>query len=61
MPGRLLELHVEQLKRGIGLPVFRQSDGPAVAREALQHRLILSPRGSNRSYADFVGDLAGWA
>ncbi|MFD3824469.1 hypothetical protein [Streptomyces sp. NPDC058625] len=50
----------EELKRGLGLPVFRESDGPAVAREALQHRLIPSPRGTNRSYADFVGDLTVW-
>ncbi|MEU6005045.1 hypothetical protein [Streptomyces sp. NPDC047453] len=50
----------EELKRGLGLPAFRESDGPAVAREALKHRLIPSPRGTNRSYADFVGDLADW-
>ncbi|MGW2893181.1 hypothetical protein ACWDAO_00735 [Streptomyces sp. NPDC001212] len=50
----------EELKRGLGQPVFRESDGPAVAREALKHRLIPSPRGSNRSYDDFVGDLTGW-
>jgi len=50
----------EELKRGLGSPVFRESDGPAVARKALEHRLIPSPRGSNRSYADFVGDLTAW-
>ncbi|KUL22253.1 hypothetical protein [Streptomyces regalis] len=50
----------EELKRGLGLPVFRESDGPAVARAALTRRLIPSPRGGNRSYDDFVGDLAGW-
>ncbi|MFB7321632.1 hypothetical protein [Streptomyces sp. NPDC056190] len=50
----------EELKRGLGLPVFRESDGPTVAREALKHKLIPSPRGTNRSYADFVGDLSGW-
>jgi hypothetical protein len=50
----------EELKRGLGLPVFRESDGPAVAREALARRLIPSPRGSNRSYDDFVGDLTSW-
>lgn len=50
----------EQLKRGLGLPMFRESDGPAVAREAQVRRLIPSPRGSNRSYDDFVGDLARW-
>lgn len=51
----------EELKRGLGLPLFRESDGPAVAREALTRRLIPSPRGSNRSYDDFVGDLTGWS
>ncbi|WP_308122532.1 hypothetical protein [Streptomyces sp. WAC04114] len=50
----------EKLKRGLGLPVFRESDGPAVARKALEHRLIPTPRGGNRSYADFVGDLTDW-
>ncbi|NUV60426.1 hypothetical protein G6W55_12100 [Streptomyces sp. CAI-85] len=50
----------EELKRGLGLPVFRESDGPAVAREARARRLIPSPRGSNRSYDDFVGDLTAW-
>lgn len=57
--GRLKDAK-EELKRGLGMPVFRECDGPAVAREALKHRLIPSPRGSNRSYADFVGDLTSW-
>lgn len=68
IPDRLLDKDTgrvkdakEELKRGLGHPVFRESDGPAVARKALEHRLIPSPRGSNRSYADFVGDLTGWA
>ncbi len=51
----------EELKRGLGLPVFRESDGPAVAREALKHGLIPSQRGTNRSYADFVGNVKDWA
>ncbi|MFE6765205.1 hypothetical protein [Streptomyces sp. NPDC057689] len=51
----------EELKRGLGLPLFRESDGPAVAREAQQQGLIPSPRGTNRSYEDFVGDLADWS
>ncbi|MGQ4487079.1 hypothetical protein ACN6LM_004104 [Streptomyces sp. SAS_281] len=50
----------EELKRGLGMPLFRESDGPAVAREAQQRGLIPSPRGTNRSYEDFVGDLASW-
>ncbi|MFJ8357847.1 hypothetical protein [Streptomyces sp. NPDC093984] len=68
VPAKLLEKDTgrirdakEELKRGLGLPVFRESDGPAVARKALEHRLIPSPRGSNRSYADFVGDLSRWS
>lgn len=67
VPDRLLDKDTgrvkdakEELKRGLGPPVFRESDGPAVAREALKHRLVPSPRGSNRSYADFVGDLTNW-
>ncbi|MEV6289778.1 hypothetical protein AB0M41_04875 [Streptomyces sp. NPDC051896] len=68
VPARLLDKDTgrirdakEELKRGLGLPVFRESHGPAVARKALEHRLIPSPRGSNRSYADFVLDLARWS
>ncbi|MDN5385602.1 hypothetical protein QEP66_26640 [Streptomyces sp. LB8] len=67
VPDRLLDRDTgrikdakEELKRGLGLPVFRESDGPKVALEALKHRLIPSPRGSNRSYADFVRELSGW-
>ncbi|WCN04287.1 hypothetical protein [Streptomyces sp. M92] len=67
VPGRLLDRDTgrlkdakEELKRGLGSPVFRESDGPAVAREALKHRLIPSPRGSNRSYEDFVDELTAW-
>ncbi|SEC94802.1 hypothetical protein SAMN05216483_2744 [Streptomyces sp. 2131.1] len=51
----------EELRRGLGLPLFRESDGPSVAREAQRHGLIPSPRGTNRSYEDFVGDLADWS
>ncbi|KAF3469877.1 hypothetical protein GL259_32415 [Streptomyces sp. Tu 3180] len=68
VPARLLDKDTgrirdakQELKHGLGLPVFRESDGPAVAREAHARRLIPSPRGSNRSYADFVEDLTGWA
>ncbi|MFE7579123.1 hypothetical protein ACFU5Z_30685 [Streptomyces sp. NPDC057521] len=50
----------EELRRGLGLPLFRESDGPTVAREAQQHGLVPSPRGTNRSYEDFVADLARW-
>ena len=58
--GRIRDVK-EELKRGLGLPVFRESDGPAVAHEALTRPLIPAPRGSNCSYDDFVGDLTGWS
>ncbi|EYT83892.1 hypothetical protein CF54_04560 [Streptomyces sp. Tu 6176] len=51
----------EELKRRLGSPTFRESDGPLVAREALTHGLITAPEGRNDSYSDFVRDLAGWA
>ncbi|WP_351232259.1 hypothetical protein [Streptomyces sp. NPDC002133] len=51
----------EKLKHGLGTPTFRESDGPLVARKALENGLIPSPQGTNRSYADFVGDLEAWA
>jgi hypothetical protein len=57
--GRLKDAK-EELKRGLGLPVFRESDGPEVARKALKHLLIPSPRGKNRSYSDFVRELNSW-
>ncbi|MEU7027716.1 hypothetical protein AB0A60_13620 [Streptomyces sp. NPDC046275] len=50
----------EQLKRRLGAPLFRESDGPLVAREALAHGLIGVPDGRNDSYSDFVRDLDGW-
>ncbi|MER7478116.1 hypothetical protein ABTX60_10730 [Streptomyces sp. NPDC126510] len=56
VPDRLLDKDTghlkdakEELKRGLGLPVFRESGGPEVVREALEHRHIPSSRGSNRS------------
>ncbi|MYR56300.1 hypothetical protein GTY54_08585 [Streptomyces sp. SID625] len=51
----------EELKRRLGSPTFRESDGPLVAREALTHGLIAAPEGRNDSYSDFVRDLADWA
>ncbi|WP_306324413.1 hypothetical protein [Streptomyces venezuelae] len=50
----------EELKRRLGAPLFRESDGPLVAREALAHGLIDAPEGRNDSYSDFVRDLVGW-
>lgn len=50
----------EVLRRRLGVPLFRQSDGPLVAREALAHGLIAAPEGRNDSYNDFVRDLDSW-
>lgn len=50
----------EELKGRLGSPVFRESDGPLVARKALEHGLISAPEGRNDSYTDFVEDLKGW-
>jgi hypothetical protein len=49
----------EKLKHGLGTPMFRESDGPRVARAAYEHGLVGNPKGSNRSYDDFVADLEG--
>ncbi|MEV4336076.1 hypothetical protein [Streptomyces sp. NPDC049590] len=51
----------EELKRRLGAPLFRESDGPLVAREALAHGLIAVPEGRNDSYSDFIRDLDGWS
>lgn len=51
----------EELKRRLGAPPFRESDGPLVAREALAHGLIAAPEGRNDSYSDFVRDFDVWA
>lgn len=51
----------EELKRRLGSPPFRESDGPAVARIARENDLISAPEGRNDSYTDFIKDLKGWA
>jgi hypothetical protein len=58
--GRLKEPK-EELKRNLGSPQFRESDGPEIARAALQHGLLASPVGTNQSYDDFLDDLDAWA
>ena len=50
----------KKLKHDLGSPTFRESDGPLVARKAVDHDLILSPDGTNRSYSGFLGDLEEW-
>lgn len=49
-----------ELKSRLGAPIFRESDGPLVARKALEHGLVHSPEGKNASYADFIDDLKNW-
>jgi hypothetical protein len=51
----------EALKGRLGSPLFRESDGPLVARKALENGLISAPEGRNDSYTDFVEDLKDWA
>lgn len=49
------------LREKLGPPVFRESDGPAIAEAARTEGLLSSPTGTNRSYADFITDLRRWA
>lgn len=51
----------EELKHHLGNPEFRESDGPLVARAALDQDLLSAPEGTNRSYDDFLADLDRWA
>ncbi|URN14980.1 MULTISPECIES: hypothetical protein [Streptomyces] len=57
--GRLREPK-EELKRRLGPPLFRESDGPLVARKALEHGLVPALEGRNDSYTAFVEDLKSW-
>lgn len=50
----------EELKRRLGSPRFRESDGPSVTHKALERDLISAPEGKNDSYTDFIEDLKGW-
>lgn len=58
--GRLKEPK-EELRRALGSPQFRESDGPLIARAALEQGLLASPVGRNRSYDDFLCDLDSWS
>ncbi|MFG2309709.1 hypothetical protein ACGFS9_13700 [Streptomyces sp. NPDC048566] len=52
----------EDLKRRLGSPAFRESDGPKVAEQARSLGLLASgPTGTNRSYKDFVHELGQWS
>ncbi|MET7384339.1 hypothetical protein ACFYPT_25815 [Streptomyces sp. NPDC005529] len=51
----------EELKRRLGAPVFRESDGPVIAQQARSLGLLTSgPTGTNRSYRDFVQEVGQW-
>ncbi|TNM33015.1 hypothetical protein FH715_06250 [Streptomyces sedi] len=50
----------EDLMSVLRNPVFRESDGPEVLSRALTEGLLVKPVGFNRSYDDFVSDLARW-
>ncbi|MGW0841207.1 hypothetical protein ACWD26_13730 [Streptomyces sp. NPDC002787] len=50
----------EDLEAVFGSPRFRESDGPEIASKALVQGLLTQPKGSNRSYSEFVSDLSAW-
>ena len=51
----------EELKRRLGSPAFRESDGPKIAEQARSLGLLVSgPTGTNRSYKDFVHEVGQW-
>ncbi|MFD5749662.1 hypothetical protein [Streptomyces sp. NPDC127033] len=41
-------------------PRFRESDGPELVSVALTHGLLAEPKGSNRSYQEFIADISAW-
>ncbi|OEU96601.1 hypothetical protein AN216_20020 [Streptomyces oceani] len=56
----LIDSPKEKLKRGLGSPSFRESDGPAIAKKALEKGLLTAPVGRNTSHSDLVAELAHW-
>lgn len=50
----------EDLESILTSPRFRESDGPEIAAAALDHGILAAPKGSNRSYQEFVADISGW-
>ncbi|WNE98877.1 hypothetical protein PS467_27870 [Streptomyces luomodiensis] len=50
----------EDLEGLLTSPRFRESDGPEIVSRALTHGLLVEPKGSNRSYQEFVADISGW-
>ncbi|RKN60736.1 hypothetical protein D7231_33250 [Streptomyces klenkii] len=50
----------EDLQAEFTSPRYRESDGPEIVRKALSHGMLTKPSGTNRSYSEFVTDLAKW-
>ncbi|GGV80863.1 hypothetical protein GCM10015535_19740 [Streptomyces gelaticus] len=50
----------EDLENLLASPRFRESDGPEIASAAFTKGLLAEPKGSNRSYQEFVTDICGW-
>ncbi|WKV72856.1 hypothetical protein AW27_015745 [Streptomyces sp. PCS3-D2] len=50
----------EDLEGALNSPRFRESDGPEIVAAALEHGLLAKPNGTNRSYQEFVADIARW-
>ncbi|MFJ1712207.1 hypothetical protein ACIPJN_10365 [Streptomyces sp. NPDC086796] len=50
----------EDLEGLLTSPRFRESDGPEIVAAALAQGLLAAPKGSNRSYQEFIADISGW-
>ena len=50
----------EDLEAEFRHPPFRESDGPEIVKKALDQGMLTAPCGTNRSYSDFIADLAAW-
>ncbi|MFD8120677.1 hypothetical protein ACFV3T_06120 [Streptomyces albidoflavus] len=50
----------EDLEAEFRQPPFRESDGPEIVKKALDQGMLSAPCGTNRSYTDFIADLAAW-
>ncbi|MFF2896462.1 hypothetical protein [Streptomyces sp. NPDC057966] len=50
----------EDLEGLLTSPRFRESDGPEIAAAALAQGLLAAPKGSNRSYQEFIADISNW-
>lgn len=50
----------EDLESLLTSPRFRESDGPEIVSTALAQGLLTKPKGSNRSYQEFIADICDW-